>query len=681
MSIALIDNADSFTGNIAQYLFEVTGVAPLILPNTTRYADLPWQQIDAFVLSPGPGTPSRAADFGVCAQIIAQAPRPILGVCLGHQGINEAFGGSTVHAPTPAHGLTETISHSGSGLFQDLPQDLPVVRYHSLISTDVPSVLEVTASTSDGLVMALAHRDLPIWGVQFHPESIASQGGHAILANFVRLAGVASAQRTPTRSAASALAKSGVVAAFGDVGGVLDLRLRATALAKSEQGAAALFRDRYAQADQAFWLRSVMGAAGPEAISLTYDLPTRTLRLAGPGGERIVYGDIFDLMDELTKAVSIETPGGWGDRFAGGFIGYFGYELKALTGGDAAHESPTPDASWLFAREFVAFDQGTGQAFDCHLVAPNDWPLEGHLNMGEGRGEPEVRTAYSPGVVRESALGLRDDRGTYLTKIEHAQRLITDGESYEICLTNLAQRPFAGQGLTAFELMRTASPMPYAAYLKVGKQEILSASPERFLHIDASGLITSCPIKGTRRRGATAQDDAQQRADLASSVKDRAENLMITDLVRHDLNAVCESGSVAVPRMFSIESYPSVHQMVSTVQGQLRSSPLQAVRSCFPPGSMTGAPKVRTMQIIDRLEEAPRGIYSGALGWLGCDGRLDLGVVIRTVVTADGQASWGIGGAITALSELDDEFEEILVKAGLADWALGQASPDQPRQP
>lgn len=159
-----------------------------MFPNTVPYAELPLEGVVAVVISPGPGHPSRASDFGVCGKVIARCDLPILGVCLGHQGIAESLGARTVRAPAPAHGIVDTIKHTGTGLFAGLPQDLQVVRYHSLMTVNLPSELEITAWTGDGVVMALAHRDRPMWGVQFHPESIETRGGHRLLTNFVAMA-------------------------------------------------------------------------------------------------------------------------------------------------------------------------------------------------------------------------------------------------------------------------------------------------------------------------------------------------------------------------------------------------------------------------------------------------------------------------------------------------------------
>jgi para-aminobenzoate synthetase len=695
MTIILVDNFDSFTLNIAQYLYEVSGVQPHVVPNTVSYDDLPLHEATAVVLSPGPGRPSRADDFGVCRDLILRCDLPILGVCLGHQGIGELFGARTVHAPAPMHGIVDTIKHSGTGLFEGLPQDLPVVRYHSLVSTELPAELECTAWTADGLVMALAHRSRPIWGVQFHPESIETRGGHRILGNFLALADEhrrLSGTAAPARAAADDDKRAAVVSAFHRVGGAGRYRLRTRRAGEVSEAAspAALFRSRYADREHAFWLDSegsgrpgsrysLMGAAGGEGdVVLTYDLAGRSLTLAGRSHTEHVTGDLFTLLEEIGDAVDVDVPDDWQLPFKGGLVGWFGYELKALTIGAERHRSPEPAAWFVLARHFTVIDHVTGQVLDCRLEpvdepgttpASEQWP-----QPLPARPTPAAPAAarFVPGPVPEERLGLRASRGRYLDMIRRAQELIVDGETYEVCLTNRATVPAPDGGLSAYERMRRVSPVPYGAYLRCGGLEVLSSSPETFLRIGEDRIVESRPIKGTRPRGRTPEEDEALRSDLLWSPKDRAENLMIVDLLRHDLNTVCEPGSVHVPEAFAVESYSSVHQLVSTIRGRLSwgRSPLSAVRAAFPGGSMTGAPKKRTMQIIDDLEGAPRGVYSGALGWLSFSGSLDLSIVIRTAVVRDGTATFGIGGAITARSDPAEEFEETLVKASVPYYGL-----------
>jgi len=263
------------------------------------------------------------------------------------------------------------------------------------------------------------------------------------------------------------------------------------------------------------------------------------------------------------------------------------------------------------------------------------------------------------------AVALRHDRSAYLERIAECMDEIRDGESYEICLTNTATARLAIDPLRTYSWLREYSPVPYGALLEFPDVAVLSASPERFLTVGRDRVVESKPIKGTRPRGATAAEDEALRLDLGSQQKDRAENLMIVDLIRNDLNTVCEVGSVHVPHLFHVETYAPVHQLVSTIRGTLRPevSAVGCVRATFPGGSMTGAPKLRTMEIIDRLEDGPRGVYSGALGWFSLSGAADLSIVIRTLVATADQVTFGVGGAIVALSDADEEFEETVVKS------------------
>jgi para-aminobenzoate synthetase len=255
-----------------------------------------------------------------------------------------------------------------------------------------------------------------------------------------------------------------------------------------------------------------------------------------------------------------------------------------------------------------------------------------------------------------------------LEDVETCLDHLLQGDSYEICLTNQIQMDLDIDPLDLYRALRRANPAPFAAYLRLGDRAVLSSSPERFLRVSSEGEAEARPIKGTSRRGQTPEEDAALATALAADEKNRAENLMIVDLLRNDLGAVCEVGSVEVPQMMAVETYETVHQLVSSVTGQLRpgATAADAVRSCFPPGSMTGAPKKHTTEILDTLEGAPRGVYSGAIGWFGLGGAADLAVAIRTIVLSGGRATIGAGGAIVLQSDPEREYEEMLLKAAAA---------------
>ncbi|MGJ8721874.1 MAG: anthranilate synthase component I family protein, partial [Salinibacterium amurskyense] len=218
-----------------------------------------------------------------------------------------------------------------------------------------------------------------------------------------------------------------------------------------------------------------------------------------------------------------------------------------------------------------------------------------------------------------------------------------------------------------------ANPSHHGGFMQVGEISLLSSTPEQFLAIDSSGLIETKPIKGTRRRSADSAEDERLAAELLASDKERAENLMIVDLMRNDLGRVCEVGSVTVPKLFAVESYATVHQLVSTIRGQLRAdvSAVDAIKASFPAGSMTGAPKHSATLILDSLERAPRGIYSGVFGYVGLDGAVDLAMVIRSIVMDARGSTIGAGGGITALSVPEEELAEVKLKAAALLRVLG----------
>ncbi|AYG84939.1 Aminodeoxychorismate synthase component 1 [Streptomyces hundungensis] len=670
MRTLLIDNYDSFTYNLFQYIGEATGRPPVVVPNDADWSRLPVEDFDAIVVSPGPGSPARARDFGISRQAILESGLPVLGVCLGHQGIAQLFGAAVGLAPTPMHGRVCEVRHTGEDVFRGLPSPFTAVRYHSLAATDLPDELEPLAWSGDGVVMGLRHREKPLWGVQFHPESIGSDFGREIMANFRDLA---LAHHRARRCAADSPYEVHVrrVDVLPDAEEV-----RRTCLPGDGP---TFWLDTSAVLEGASRFSFLGDARGPLAEYVTYRVDDGVVRVRGSDGRTTrTTQPFFTYLEEQLERRRVPAAAGLPFEFNLGYVGYLGYELKAETSGEPAHRSPHPDAAFLFADRVIALDHQEGC---CYLLAldrlgRDDGARSWLRETAEVLTGLAVRTPAEPTPAMvfgapEAAAGFgpwartRHDKDAYLKRIDECLREIRNGESYEICLTNMVSAPTETAALPLYSALRAVSPVPYGALLEFPELSVLSASPERFLTIDAAGGVESKPIKGTRPRGGTAEEDERLRTDLAGQEKDRAENLMIVDLVRNDLNSVCAIGSVHVPRLFEVETYAPVHQLVSTIRGRLRpgTSTAACVRAAFPGGSMTGAPKKRTMEIIDRLEEGARGVYSGALGWFSLSGAADLSIVIRTIVLADGQAEFGVGGAIVSLSDQEEEFTETLVKA------------------
>ncbi len=416
-----------------------------------------------------------------------------------------------------------------------------------------------------------------------------------------------------------------------------------------------VYRELLAAEPVAYWLDGSLTDRAPRRISV---LGTTTEAVIT---RDVADGDVFTELNELLAARAAEPPPELDGLFCGGYVGYFGYELKALTGGVAAHEASTPDALWIWANRFVVIDHDRDVTY---LVALDgeDW-----LDRAEGAASNWwMGSVDVPAIARlDLEAHLEQDRATYLDGIARVLAELEAGETYEVNLTNRVRLPAVQDPFEFFRWQRSANPAPYAAFLRYGDLAVASSSPERFLTVDTDGWAECRPIKGTAPRDLDPAQDQLAAKALAEDDKTRAENLMIVDLIRNDLGRVSVPGTVNVPQLMQVESYRTVHQLVTTVRGRLRDgvTAVDAVRACFPPGSMTGAPKIRTMEIIDSLEESARGVYSGALGYLTVDGRADLSVVIRTAVLTPDETVVGAGGAIVLDSDPVAEYDEMVLKA------------------
>jgi len=385
---------------------------------------------------------------------------------------------------------------------------------------------------------------------------------------------------------------------------------------------------------------------------------------------RSAWRDAFSMLEGFWDALpTAVAPNGW--PFSPGLFGSLGYELRR-----AVEQVPSRHPAEGFPDDLLMGLFDTIVVFDvidrraaiiaCDLRIDRPDPSE-RIAALLGRLSKDL-TLPPVDWVAQARWSADHREGAYAAQVEKVLEYIRAGDIYQ---ANFTQRWTAGRpaGLTPLELyrrLRQLSPAPYAALIEdAGGNAVISASPERFLALSPYGRIDTRPIKGTRPRGPTPLEDAANRAALVGSAKDQAENLMIVDLLRNDIGRVAETGSVAVPELNVPYSFASVHHLVSTVTGRLRldCDAIDLIRACFPGGSVTGAPKIRAMEIIDELEAAPRGAYCGAIGWIGLDGAMELSIAIRTLTMTEDSVIAQAGGGIVADSDPVGEYHEALAKA------------------
>ena len=405
---------------------------------------------------------------------------------------------------------------------------------------------------------------------------------------------------------------------------------------------AALFRALEAHSPDVFWLDAGTGA--------------------GEGWSFVGTG----VADALPADVRIDRQRPGRIPFSGGWVGWCDYETGARRAGAPAAESV--GSAWLRATRIAAFDHATGETW--LLAAAGD--LDDWERVLRAPGEP----ASAPSAITERTASARHTPAQYATLIEECRALIRAGVAYQLCLTTRFAVPGRHDAVAAYLRLREATPAHHGGFIRIGGRALLSASPEQFLHVEA-GVIRTKPIKGTRPRGADAETDAALAAELQADPKERAENVMIVDLMRNDLSRVCDPGSIRVERLWALESYPAVHQLVSTVSGTASKGTTvgMLLDATFPAGSMTGAPKLSAMTRLHELEGGQRGIYAGCFGYLGDDGAVDLAMVIRSVVIDAEQAVVGAGGGITWQSVAASEVAEVATKARAPLAALGAGMP------
>lgn len=445
----------------------------------------------------------------------------------------------------------------------------------------------------------------------------------------------------------------------------------------------AVFRALHADSGDVFWLDS-----GSDAVSGRSYLGESQHTVSGTS----VPPEVADLALGRGPAGNPALTAGW--------VGWVSYEaacrMLAPPGertGPVRSTGQAPDVVLLRATRMLVFDHADRTLEVCTASDTADdraWiehtlarlaSLEPDASAGtsaETSAETPAETSAGAenGAIRRARW--RHSEDAYLALISRCQEAIARGDAYQLCLTNTAtvEGVDLEDAASVYLRLRRGSPAHHGGFVRAAGAALLSSSPELFVRVTADGLLTTKPIKGTRPRGSTPELDARAAAELAADPKERAENVMIVDLLRNDVSRLAHPGSVRVPELLAVESYPHVHQLVSTVEGRMRAGLAvgDLLGAVLPPGSMTGTPKQSAVRILDDLERGPRGVYSGAFGFIDDGGAIDLAVVIRSITVAGGRATVGSGGGITSDSVPERELAEVALKAAPLLAALGASA-------
>lgn len=416
---------------------------------------------------------------------------------------------------------------------------------------------------------------------------------------------------------------------------------------------------------QSFWLDSGSNVSNQGQRSFYGKNPIATFRsvadrvtISDAGQTHETRGDPIALFTEFVEQQNSLAAADRDDPFSAIHVGYLSYEVGRFTEPirtTTLDDLGLPEIYFGFYRDYHVVDHQSGE----------HWQVGEHTSDPES-GIPDSEIAAPGSVTNPVVLRSNFSQESYRAAIEEAREYIAAGDIYQV---NLSQRFIVPTNATPEELylaVRDESPAPFGAFLKFPGYAVLSNSPERFLKLDpVTRVVQTRPIKGTRPRGSTPEEDTVYANELLNSEKDRAENIMIVDLERNDLGRVCEPGSVRVTEQCLLEVYPTVFHLTSTVEGIMERDRklIDLLRATFPGGSITGAPKIRAMQIINELEPTRRGVYTGSLGYIASDGALDLSIAIRTAIYRDGKLFFQVGGGIVADSDPEMEYQETLTKA------------------
>lgn len=802
--ILFIDAYDSFSNNITSLLSTLLDVEVLVLPIDAPISKDAFRHelahYDAVVCGPGPGSPENEADVGLMRwlwELGHDELVPVLGVCLGFQSLVLASGGNVRRLRRGLHGMVRTIEHRSlssvpdDNIFEGV-QDFKATLYHSLcadIGQDrVPNWRERRWDLAPGfkdilplawveedrgaehgperILMAVKHHSKPFWGVQYHPESVCTEGeGNKVVKNWFEqaLRWNATHARIPKTESSSILGRNAMRQSLlqqvspptGDEG-----RLRTTLL-NGQGDQATILRSKTLPLPSGMQvpdLAEILNAANAEHVildSANGDQPPPTTGVDVRGRFSIIAVDIGDCLhieyhtgdtfvtvrnpatatrssgqvslasgesvwqllaafqDSRRRALQGPIPDESDVPFLGGFVGYVTYEqglsdIDVSLGRDRGHKRPDISMAWV--TKSIVVDHQKQLLHVQNLEGDSEWvattaaKLQHHDQQNGAHGNDRCLSLAAESTAEETVVQ-KPHPAKYEAKVRMCQAYIAAGDSYELCLTdqtNITRRTrrstcsdaptttlmTSDSSWPLYRTLRRRNPAPFASYLRLGGATLVSSSPERFLEYNRAGQCSMKPMKGTVPKASSSKPGAATTLAEAEAIlhvpKEEAENLMIVDLVRHDLHGICGAGRVTVPDLLKVEEYQTVYTMITRVEGRLPAghddheapssayyTGLDVLAASLPPGSMTGAPKKRSCEILQQLEDGwERSLYSGVVGYMCVTGRGDWSVTIRSLFRWDDEGCehedevWhiGAGGAVTILSTPGGEREEMFVK-------------------
>ncbi|KAG8626099.1 hypothetical protein KVT40_006500 [Elsinoe batatas] len=806
--LLFLDAYDSFTNNIIALLRSSLQARVTVIkiddPRFLHAADSVFysflRRFDGVVAGPGPGDPHNSADIGLIEKLWHLPDTiclPILGICLGFQSLVLAFGGTVVRLREPRHGVIRSVEHRGTSLFENIGE-IRATQYHSLhgrLGHDLkdleslwksspksselqPMAWDLSDADNGPVLMAVRHSSKPLWGVQYHPESICTNaGGAQVVENWWRESeqwrrrtmkpgdgrrsstGLDSGYVTDTDSTPSTpgvaedsglfpgdptsreqerrqesktqpssdVGHSGTTVRWKhlDWSGDLDILPSFCELLRGDTDQNPLLLESGIKGGQPVRAEtgrfSVLGIVEEGMETLKYWSSARRFERRANGKMEVDNCDVAEAFDKLRTYVSVRKAAGGPVEvpFWGGLVGYISYEagLETIVVEPSSEEVDFADICFVFVRRTLVMDHVKKRIYVLDISEDARWldDMFGRIDtLIADMKERHASFGSTPERAWKSAV-CRPEETNYCEKVAVCQSHIRAGDSYELCLTDQSTLSFEGERHPVpdcwelYSHLRLSNPAPFGAFLDFEDVSILSSSPERFLSWSREGLCEFRPIKGTVSKGSGMTKEKAE--EILKSEKEQAENLMIVDLIRHDLNGVVglSGGSSKVPKLMQVEEYATVFQLVSVIRGQLGSpgvleaavsnakedvagmhqllptslgldsrdglcgdpkrvqerllTGVDVLHASLPPGSMTGAPKKRSCELLKEIEGGRRRIYSGVLGYLDVGGGGDFSVVIRSAIRYRDGWRIGAGGAVTGLSDPLAEFQEMMGKS------------------